>query len=126
MVEQAPEKAAGTPTMTALGVDASSLARLSLLPGESSTRTSRSGIASPTFTKARGVAWRNWRLIELVDAAAAAAVGARGMAAAAAAAGRERGRRARNAIVVRGLVGWWVGFVGFDGFGRTKEGQLID
>lgn len=48
-------KAAGTPTMTPLPVN--SLAMLTLLPGESSTRSTL-GMASPTLTKAGRVAWK--------------------------------------------------------------------
>lgn len=50
-------KAAGTPTMTPLPLI--SLARLILLPGESSTRTSRLGMASPFCTKAGAVLWKS-------------------------------------------------------------------
>ena len=48
--EQPGEKAAGTPMIRPLP-DASSLDRLTLLPGESSN-SSTSGIASPTLTYA--------------------------------------------------------------------------
>ena len=36
----------------------SSFARLIFLPGESSVKTSRSGILSPTWTRADGEAWK--------------------------------------------------------------------
>ena len=48
--------AAGTPMITPLPF--SSLARLTLLPGEFSTRTSRLGMASPFWTKAGVVLWK--------------------------------------------------------------------
>lgn len=57
LLEHVPEKAAGTPTMYPLA-DLNSSARLTLLPGESSRRTSRLGISWPTRTKARGVEWK--------------------------------------------------------------------
>ena len=57
LLEHAPENAAGTPTMTPFP-DLNSSARLTLLPGESSTSTSKSGISWPTRTKARGVEWK--------------------------------------------------------------------
>lgn len=49
-------KAAGVPIMTALFLI--SLARLTLLPGEFSTRTSRFGMASPFCTNAGAVLWK--------------------------------------------------------------------
>ena len=50
------QNAAGTPMMSPLP-DVSSLERLTLFPGEPSTR-SRSGMRSPTLTKAGLVAWK--------------------------------------------------------------------
>lgn len=51
-------KAAGTPMIKALPLAPSSLDRLTLFPGEFSTRTSRSGIRSPARTKAGVVVWK--------------------------------------------------------------------
>ena len=52
-------KAAGTPTIKPLPV--SSFDRLTLFPGEFSTRTSRSGMLSPAFTATREVVWKKWK-----------------------------------------------------------------
>ncbi len=49
-------KAAGTPMIKAFPVIASP--KLTLLPGELSTRTSRLGILSPTLMKARDELWK--------------------------------------------------------------------
>lgn len=52
-------KAAGVPMITPLPLI--SLARLTLFPGEFSTRTSRSGMESPFWTKAGAVLWKRAR-----------------------------------------------------------------
>lgn len=58
----------------------SSLDRLTLLPGEFSTRQSRSGRASPTFTATRAVVWKwKWEW-EWENGPGRTAVAARGMA----------------------------------------------
>lgn len=51
-----PLKAAGTPMINALPLMAS--LRLTLLPGEFSTKTSRLGSLSPTLMKERAEAWK--------------------------------------------------------------------
>ena len=54
--------AAGTPMIRPFPV--SSLARLILLPGEPSVKTSKSGMRSPTFTKTGLEAWKAARCEE--------------------------------------------------------------
>jgi hypothetical protein len=50
-------KAAGTPIINAFPLAIS--LKLTLLPGESSTRTSSAGILSPTLMKARAELWKD-------------------------------------------------------------------
>lgn len=69
-------KAAGIPTTTPLPL-ASSWERFTLFPGESSTRTLRSGSLSPAFTNAGRVLW-NWAVaVRCVKADATAREGRR-------------------------------------------------
>lgn len=62
--EQEGLKAAGTPMTKALPL-ATSLARFTLLPGEFSVRTSRSGMESPTWMRRGMEEWKQRRDVVL-------------------------------------------------------------